>query len=92
MCVGGADCTTPYPLPKVLFSITRHDAITGVNHDRSKAPRNASNMNKSLRCSHLCASSIGIGETGSSYIQGQVVTEAFYENSTHMEIPSTVVG
>ena len=33
-----------------------------------------------------------LGETGSSCIQGQVVTDAFYENSTHTELPSTVVG
>ena len=31
-----------------------------------------------------------VGETQASFIQGQVVTEAFYENS--MEILSTVVG
>ena len=34
----------------------------------------------------------GIGETGANFTQGQVVTESFYENSTDVEIPSTVVG
>ena len=33
-----------------------------------------------------------VGETGASCLQGQIVTEAFYENIAHMEIPSTVVG
>ena len=32
-----------------------------------------------------------LGETGTSCMQGQVVTESFYEDITHMESPSTIV-
>ena len=35
---------------------------------------------------------ITVGETGASCIQGQVVTESFYENIARMEMPSALVG